>query len=1140
MILGTFAVALLACFAGAQGGPAQQKSCWGGHLWATGNWSCVAPDPFFIVGYGNAIFRMDMDGKNPRRVVTGTGTSILLDFHFKDGSIYWAEGHTGLISKVSMNGTQRQKLLSSEKGISGLAVDWTHNALYWTNREKGTIYRIDITGKNERIISKQLSKPSCITIDPNHRFLFWLSDGITPSIQRSDENGEMTTTLLKVPDRLETLSIDFSDKRLFWIQRAADQHTAVGSCDYNGNVINVFSQPLRSQTLKMSVFLDFVYITETAPRGIVRVNKYTGGPAEKMNHNPMSRRPREIRVVHPFNQPVVKISVPSSADVNECALWNHGCSLGCENIPGSYFCTCPHGYLLMPDMKTCQEARPCIENGTLCEHTCVHTQQGDVCLCPEGSVLHSDERLCIGCSSADRGGCSHKCITLGPGKWECECSSGYQLQPDGKNCTATGPPAYLLLANVVDIRLMNTDGTGSRKLLEESRGKIVALDYDPVENKVYFSSTAPGRVERVDLDGGSRELLVSAGLESPEGLAVDWVSRKLYWTDRGLSTIERSSLNGQNREVIMNKDIRKPRGIVIHPQAQKLFWTDMGGSPVVASADLAGGHRRVLARDGLLAPSGLALDYSPGRVYWCDQRRGTLESTNLDGTDRRKLTENQVGHPFDLTVFEDLLWVSDMEGHLLFKLHKTSGQTPQLLHTNSFQPAGLAVVHPLSKPGADLCLYKNGGCAQVCESRYGSARCSCYAHYVLSADDRECISANASMPKTESGGGESDDRLEKTLSNHSSPESVRETPQSAEDHTLFTEKMVSDQDDCYSLRCDVNAQCLVEQGDVACRCLQGFRGDGELCVDIDECTAGLADCVNPGSECMNTAGGYFCQCRPGFSGDSQHCSDIDECRLSLHDCDRMAQCLNIEGSYQCRCPVGYTGNGFTCQELNTGPPGWSTARPPRQTTAWRNRNSVESCPSSHESYCLHGSMCFYFTEMESYACNCVPGYMGERCQFSDLEWWELQQAEQQKRRNVAIAVCLVLLIALLSIAACLTYCYGSRRFKSKEPPADNVSDTSVVEDSITETIITSTQQFYVVLEHGGCADKKVLHVLGCQKRQVCPSFSSETGESVVSEEIGTLPRTNRGFEGESRAGVLNPPDNLIFLDEPRPSAPQIM
>ncbi len=43
-----------------------------------------------------------------------------------------------------------------------------------------------------------------------------------------------------------------------------------------------------------------------------------------------------------------------------------------------------------------------MENGTLCDHACVHTAEGDVCVCPEGSALNSDGRLCSGvhfCSS---------------------------------------------------------------------------------------------------------------------------------------------------------------------------------------------------------------------------------------------------------------------------------------------------------------------------------------------------------------------------------------------------------------------------------------------------------------------------------------------------------------------------------------------------------------------------------------------------------------------------------------------------------------------------------------------------------------------------------------------------------------------
>lgn len=76
---------------------------------------------------------------------------------------------------------------------------------------------------------------------------------------------------------------------------------------------------------------------------------------------------------------------------------------------------------------------------------------------------------------------------------------------------------------------------------------------------------------------------------------------------------------------------------------RKLFWTDIGAQPVVESASLEGKDRAVIASTNLVSPSGLTIDFTEDRLFWCDQRRGLVETAALDGSDRRVLLENQVG-----------------------------------------------------------------------------------------------------------------------------------------------------------------------------------------------------------------------------------------------------------------------------------------------------------------------------------------------------------------------------------------------------------------------------------------------------------------------------------------------------------------
>ena len=106
-----------------------------------------------------------------------------------------------------------------------------------------------------------------------------------------------------------------------------------------------------------------------------------------------------------------------------------------------------------------------------------------------------------------------------------------------------------------------------------------------------------------------------------------------------------------------------------------------------------------------------------------------------------------------------------------------------------------------------------------------------------------------------------------------------------------------------------SAECTLEAG-YTC------SGAGpSVCVDVDECHEGLADCATD-AYCVNNVGYYQCVCRSGFAGNGFTCTDIDECAEGLAACSTHGTCMNIPGTYGCACLPGYAGDGFTCTDID--------------------------------------------------------------------------------------------------------------------------------------------------------------------------------------------------------------------------------
>ena len=91
----------------------------------------------------------------------------------------------------------------------------------------------------------------------------------------------------------------------------------------------------------------------------------------------------------------------------------------------------------------------------------------------------------------------------------------------------------------------------------------VAVDYDPVNDKIYWTDVTLHLIARAFSNGSSVEVIAYNNVTTPDGIAVDYVGKMLYWTDVGTSRIEVAHLDGSFRRSLITSSIDKPRAIIL-------------------------------------------------------------------------------------------------------------------------------------------------------------------------------------------------------------------------------------------------------------------------------------------------------------------------------------------------------------------------------------------------------------------------------------------------------------------------------------------------------------------------------------------------------------------------------------------------
>ncbi|XP_023239238.1 low-density lipoprotein receptor-related protein 6-like [Centruroides sculpturatus] len=310
--------------------------------------TCIVPEAFLLFSRRVDIRRISLESKHNDVIpISGITEASALDYDINDDRIYWTDVYQKTINRAFMNGSNVEHII--EFGLQypeGMAVDWIAHNLYWTDMGSNRIEVSRLDGLSRKVLLWQdLDDPRSIALDPSDGYMYWSDWGSNPRIEKSAMDGSDRTKIISKVKRANGLTIDYTDRRIFWID--IDSKIIESADLTGGNRQQVIPKSLPNPHA-LTQYQGNIYWSDWDTRTIERASKITG---ENQIH---------IQKQLDFVVDIVVYHTSRQSGWNPCAVNNGGCSHLCLALPSksqhksyNYCCACPSHYELASDNKTC-------------------------------------------------------------------------------------------------------------------------------------------------------------------------------------------------------------------------------------------------------------------------------------------------------------------------------------------------------------------------------------------------------------------------------------------------------------------------------------------------------------------------------------------------------------------------------------------------------------------------------------------------------------------------------------------------------------------------------------------------------------------------------------------------------------------